>query len=379
MHVLVTGGTGFIGSHLCPALAERGHDVTALARDPDDASFDDADVTTVAGDVTEFSSIVDHVESADAVVNLVALSPLYKPRGGDERHFDVHLRGTENLVEAAEAYDVDRFVQQSALGADPDGPTHYIRAKGEAEDVVTDSSLDWVVFQPSIIFGDGGEFVTFTRTLATPYLTPLPGGGTNQFQPIRVGEFVEMAADAVEGTVTGPRASGDEEAADADVEAARADAATDDAGEQGAADREASGDEASGDEAADDGVDAGTGDDAAGGSAAQSTDADGNDPHVGNVYQIGGPEVLTLAEVAELAWAAEGKPVSVVPIPMALARLGLSALDVVPGAPFGRDQYNALGIDNTVARNDVEAFGWAPADLTTLREYLGIDGAALAR
>jgi len=47
-------------------------------------------------------------------------------------------------------------------GADPEGTTHYIRAKGKAGDVVRASGLDWVIFRPSIVFGEGGEFVSFT-------------------------------------------------------------------------------------------------------------------------------------------------------------------------------------------------------------------------
>ncbi|MDZ7849800.1 MAG: NAD(P)H-binding protein [Halodesulfurarchaeum sp.] len=50
----------------------------------------------------------------------------------------------------------------SALGADPDGETAYIRAKGRAETVVRESDLDWTIVRPSVIFGDGGEFVGFT-------------------------------------------------------------------------------------------------------------------------------------------------------------------------------------------------------------------------
>jgi len=341
MHVLVTGGTGFVGTYLCEELSNRGHDVTALARDPRDADFD-ADVETARGDVTDYDSIEPHFEAADCVVQLVALSPLFKPSGGDDAHFDVHLDGTENAVEAAEAHDVDRFVQLSALGADPDGPTAYIRAKGQAEEVVKRSTLDWVIYRPSVVFGDGGEFVPFTRKLATPYLTPLPGGGKTRFQPVFVEELVQMVADGVEGTVTGPSADA-AEAADTETEAEEA---TDTEAEEVADDPEEE------DEPA--------------------------DPHVGRTYDIGGAEVLTLAEVAKLAWAAKRKPVSVLPVPMPLAGIGLSLLDAVPGAPMGSDQYRSLKFDNTTENNAVDAFGWTESELTTLQSYLGVTDEQLA-
>lgn len=331
MNVLVTGGTGFVGSYLCEELAERGNEVTALARNPEEADFDH-DVETVEGDVTEYDSIEGHFADQDAVVQLVALSPLFEPSGGAEAHYEVHLGGTENAVRAAEEHGVDRFVQQSALGADPDGDTAYIRAKGEAEAVVQESSLDWVVFRPSIIFGEGDEFTGFTRLVAPPYLTPLPGGGSTRFQPIYAGEFVAMQADAVEGRVTGPSAD--------DV-----------GGSAGSV------------EATADGGDDADGDDVAG---------RGEDPHVGQTYEIGGPEVLTLADVARLVWAAKGRPVNVVPVPMVLARVGLTLLGAVPGAPMGADQYRGLQFDNTTTDNAIEAFGWTAADLTTLATYLDV-------
>lgn len=292
MNVLVAGGTGFIGTNLCRELAERGHEVTALARNPDDAELPEG-VSAVEGDVTNYESLVSAVEGRDAVVNLVALSPLFKPDGGDEMHDVIHRRGTENLLRAAEEAGVRRFVQVSALGADPAGPTAYIRAKGRAEEAVRDSELDWVVFRPSVVFGEGGEFVRFTRTLAPPYLTPLPGGGKTPFQPVWVGDFAPMLADAVE-----------------------------------------------------------------------------RDEHVGEIYEIGGPERLTLADVARKAHGAKGRPVRIVSVPMKLAGLGLSLADAIPGAPMGRDQYRSLKFDNTVDDNDVDAFDVSESELKTLDEYL---------
>ncbi|EMA40668.1 complex I NDUFA9 subunit family protein [Halococcus hamelinensis] len=293
MDVLVTGGGGFIGRYLCDELVERGHEVTALSRDPDPSIFDE-DVGTAVGDVTAYDSIEGAFEGRDCVVNLVALSPLFQPPG-DKSHEGVHLRGTENAIRATEAHDVPRFVQQSALGADPNGPTAYIRAKGRAESVVRDSDLDWTIFRPSVVFGDGGEFVSFTKKVTPPYLAPLPRGGRTRFQPIWVGDLVPMLADAVE-----------------------------------------------------------------------------DDSHVGETYEIGGPAALTLADVAKLAYRAEGKPVSVVPVPMGLTKVGMAAIGPVPFVPFGPDQARSLEMDNVVTHNDIDAFGRSESDLTTLASYLSV-------
>jgi NADH dehydrogenase len=292
MDVLVTGGTGFIGAALCRELDERGHDVTALSRSPGDAALPSS-VETVMGDVTDPGSIADAFEGRDAVYNLVALSPLYDTRG-DRTHDRVHLGGTEHAVRAAEEAGASRFVQMSALDADPGGPTAYLRAKGEAERVVRESGLDWTIFRPSVVFGDGGEFVPFTKQLTTPYVTALPGGGRTRFQPIHREDMVHVLAEGI-----------------------------------------------------------------------------GND-HVGETYEIGGPDVLTLATVTKLVYRAAGKSVSILPVPMSLASVGLTVAGPLPFVPFGPDQARSLRLDNTTADNDIGAFGLAAGDLTTLREYLGV-------
>jgi NADH dehydrogenase len=292
MKVLVIGGTGFIGTEVSRELLDRGHTVTVLSRTPDTAPLPEV-VRTVSGDVTDYGSIEAVFEGQDVVVNLVALSPLFSPTRGDELHDRVHFGGTRNVVRAAEEHGVHRLVQMSALGADPDGPTAYIRSKGNAEAVVRDSALDWVIIRPSVVFGEGGEFVSFTKLLTTPYVTGLPGGGATQFQPIWVGDLVGMLADAVE-----------------------------------------------------------------------------SDDHGGAIYELGGPEVLTLAEVTKRVYRAAGKPVAVLPIPDALARIGLTFTDFLPVVPLGTDQYRSLQFDNTVDDNHVRAFGRSPDDLRTLDEYL---------
>lgn len=202
MNVLVVGGSGFIGTALSEELAERGHDVTVLSREPEDGDLPEG-VATATGDVTDYDSIVDAFEGQEAVVNLVSLSPLYKPSGGDQRHLEVHLGGTENVVDAAEGHDVDRIIQMSALGADPDAPTAFLESKGKAENVVRDSECEHVIFRPSVVFGEGGEFVSFTKRLKKLFapgvpLYPLPGGGKQtRFQPIWLGDLAPMLADGV--------------------------------------------------------------------------------------------------------------------------------------------------------------------------------------
>ena len=290
MNVLVVGGSGFIGTNLSRELTDRGHDLTVVSRSPEDEDLPD-DVATVRGDVTAYESIEGAFEGQDAVVYLVALSPLFQPDGGNDRHFEVHTEGARNVVDAMDEHGVERLVHMSALGADSEGPTAYIRSKGEAEDIVTDAGLDWTIFRPSVVFGEGGEFVSFTKKLTPPGVAPLPGGGKQtRFQPIHVDDLVPMLADALE-----------------------------------------------------------------------------DDEHVGQAYDIGGPEVLTLREIAKLVRG----DVTILPVPMGLAGVGLKIGGSIPGFPMGSDQYRSLTFDNTATDNDVGAFGVDASELTTLSSYLG--------
>jgi NADH dehydrogenase len=305
MDVLVIGGTGFIGQHLCRELDDRGHQVTALSRNPGEADLPES-VEGYAGDVTDYESIEAAFEGRDAVVHLVALSPLFKPKGGRDAYQRVIVGGTRNALDAAEEHDVGRFVFMSGLGADPDARTAYLRTKGVAEDEVMASDRDWVVFRPSVVFGDGGEFVSFTKEMKSYFAPglpfyPFPKGGKTPFQPIWVGDLVPMLAEAVE-----------------------------------------------------------------------------TDAHVGEAYDIGGPEVLTLADVARMAFRADGKTVRIVPVPLALAQVGLTLMGPLPFVPFGPDQGRALKEDNRVRDNGVTAFDVDPPDLRTLADYLGLDEQAPA-
>lgn len=293
MDVLLVGGTGFIGTALCSELVDRGHAVTALSRTPDDTTLPDA-VTTVAGDGTDTRTVSKTLAGHDAVVNLVALSPLFEPKG-NRTHQTVHVGATQATIEAAETHDVDRLVQLSALGADPHGQTAYIRAKGDAETLVKETTVPWTIFRPSVIFGDGGEFVPFVKRLTPGPVKALPGGGRTKFQPLWVGDLVGMIAQAL--------------------------------------------------------VD---------------------DDHAGETYEVGGPEVLSLADITKLVYRADGRSVSIVSVPMELTRIGLSLAEPVPFIPMGLDQARSLEMDNVIEDNDVTAFGIDPETLRTLGEYLGV-------
>ncbi len=194
MNILITGGTGFIGSHLANKLQKEGVDVTAGGLDPGRSAVPLKDgIETIRLDVTDPDTL--DFDDYDVVVHLVALSPLRRPKG--TTHHEVHVEGTRNVVKTVEHAGIEHLVHMSAVGADPRGPTQYIRAKGEAEQLVRESDVPHSIFRPSIIFGDGGEFLASIRDTASKLpVFPLPGGGKTKFQPLHVEDAAEALAEA---------------------------------------------------------------------------------------------------------------------------------------------------------------------------------------
>src|SRR5690242_3767811 len=116
MRVLLTGATGFVGSHILPRLLSEGHDVVALVRDATTLPKHER-LTAVRGDVVTGAGINDAVSGCDAVIHLVGIIM----EVGDATFERVHFEGTRNVVAAAKGAHVKRFVQMSALGARADG------------------------------------------------------------------------------------------------------------------------------------------------------------------------------------------------------------------------------------------------------------------
>jgi uncharacterized protein YbjT (DUF2867 family) len=197
MTVLVTGGTGFVGEHVVHALRARDVSVRAIVRDRRRAGRLEAwGVELVVGDVSDVTVLRAACVGAQAVVHLVSIIK------GSRAEFErVMEHGTRNLVAAAEGAGVQRFVLASALGLDDRSrsATPYFTAKWEMERAVRSSSLGYVVFRPSFVFGkDGGALPTFVRLARFAPVTPIVGDGATRLQPIWVEDVAEYFARAVD-------------------------------------------------------------------------------------------------------------------------------------------------------------------------------------
>jgi NADH dehydrogenase len=195
--VLVTGGTGFVGTSVVNRLLQRGHAVAVLARDPRKTRnrYNHA-VETVPGDVLDPASLAAAAAGRDAVVHLVGI---INEKG--ERTFDrMHREATENVIAAAKLAGVRRYLHMSAMGSTEDSPSAYGRTKAAAEKAVRASGLDWTIFRPSIIFGPGDGFVGLLAPIvrSNPGFIPVIGPGTTRFMPVAVSDVARVFADSLE-------------------------------------------------------------------------------------------------------------------------------------------------------------------------------------
>ena len=193
MTILVTGAAGYLGNQTVKKLVTLGRPVRAMVRHRAKAEIrlrDVADsIEIVTADVTDPDSLGAVMSDLSAVIHYVAIA---MEKGG-QTYEQVNYQGTVNLVEAAKAAGVSRFINMSQNGARSDLPYRFLASKGRAQAYVADSGLRWTAMRPSAIFGPQDEFFnTFARLLKiTPLVFPLIGGGHALFQPVSALDVVE--------------------------------------------------------------------------------------------------------------------------------------------------------------------------------------------
>jgi NADH dehydrogenase len=196
---LVTGATGFVGPKIVQALRDQDQPVRCLVRSRGKAqNLEALGCDLVEGDMTDAASLRAAAEGCDAVVHLVAIR-----QGREEQFRRVMEQGTRDLVAASEAAGVRRLVLMSALGTSEETKdlVPYYHAKWEAEQAVSASKLEHVIFRPSFIFGrDGGILPTFRRLAKVAPVTPVIGSGKQRIQPIWIDDVAAYFAAAIDNS-----------------------------------------------------------------------------------------------------------------------------------------------------------------------------------
>ena len=145
MRVLVTGATGFVGSHLARALVDAGHEVRAMTRMPD--RYDGAGAA-VRGDVADPASLAAALEGQEAAYYLV--------HSLDSTDFtERDRRGAEAFADAARAAGVRQVIYLGGLGDETDTLSEHLRSRREVEGILRDRAPT-TVLRAGIVIGDGG-------------------------------------------------------------------------------------------------------------------------------------------------------------------------------------------------------------------------------
>jgi NADH dehydrogenase len=197
--ILVSGGTGFLGSAIAEELIQRGETAAVLGRDASKTRRRfGGQVEAREADVRNPAGLAEAMAGADVVINAVQFpnSPIESRRKGwtFER---VDYQGTMNQVDAAKVAGVRRFVYLSGAGAAPDAAKHWFRYKWQAEQYIKGSGLEWTIIRPTWVFGPGdhslNKLIGFGRFL--PFI-PNFGSGQQAMQPIFVDDIARIVADA---------------------------------------------------------------------------------------------------------------------------------------------------------------------------------------
>lgn len=312
--ILVLGGSGFVGTHVCEKLVRQELHVTVPTRRRANARnlliYPFLNVLEL--DVHDEAALTRAVAGHDAVVNLVAILH------GNQAAFDkVHVALPHKLARACIAGGVKKLVHISALGADgqhPEAaPSMYLRSKSQGEAVLMraaglgrQTAFDLTILRPSVMFGAEDKFLNlFARLQKHLPIMPLAGAHA-RFQPVWV---EDVASAVVKSLARGGIASPD------------------------------------------------------------------NAPHV---LELCGPDVFTLQELvqlaAQLSGIREGRGRPVIPLPRWLGRLQALLMEWAPGQPLmSRDNLDSMQADNVASGRlpGLQSLGIAPSALRPIaQDYL---------
>lgn len=172
--VFLTGGTGYLGKHLVPALLSHNYSIRLLARETSDVSWlPQGDIEVVRGDVIERDSVLSGVKGCDYVIHAAANFRFW---GSGDEFTRVNMGGTKNVVEAAIKHRIKRYIHISTIAVVGQPPKNdpideqtlclpqddYQRSKLSAEQYVQElakaGALPAVILRPGAFYGPGSTY-----------------------------------------------------------------------------------------------------------------------------------------------------------------------------------------------------------------------------
>jgi nucleoside-diphosphate-sugar epimerase len=197
MRILVTGGTGVVGTGTVTELLRRRHTVVLVSRHAGtDAQQWPPGVVARACDVTDVARLRGAADGCDAVLHMAGIVIERPP---DATFANVNVQGTKNILDEAKRADVKRFVFVSSLGADS-GKSGYHRSKREAELAVRSFRGAWTICRPGNVYGPGDEQISMLLRMirGVSPIVPKIGDGDQPFQPLWWEDAAYALAEIVE-------------------------------------------------------------------------------------------------------------------------------------------------------------------------------------
>lgn len=206
MRVLLTGGTGFIGSRVLKALLDRGHQVNLVVNRTQPSVPEGPSVKYHRCDLTDPVNFRSAGFKADAAINVAG--QLRVPGLEDEHYWKVHYEATKHVLEECTRFKLKRLVQVSTTGVygvtgttpvAEDGPIHpsdiYEKTKWEGEryarEYCSDGKIELVVARPGLVYGPGDRHLLGLFKAIRYGLFRVIGDGLNTVHPIFIDDLVE--------------------------------------------------------------------------------------------------------------------------------------------------------------------------------------------
>ena len=197
MRILITGASGFIGSHIVTTLLAAQHEVIACVRNPEYIHQRFPAIKTVNIDfmtVRDPQDWLRYLHNIDVVINAVGII-----NESHQQSFKaLHTDGPVTLFRACELAGVKKVIQISALGADDTAFSTYHLSKKAADDMLSQCSLDWTILQPSIVIGPGAKSSSLFKAIAALPIIPLIGGGKQLIQPVSIDDLTALIHKIIE-------------------------------------------------------------------------------------------------------------------------------------------------------------------------------------
>jgi NADH dehydrogenase len=205
--VLITGATGFIGSHLVPELIKNNYKVKCFVRKNDDLKFkknleklEKLNVEIFYGDLTDKNSFIKTVKGIDVVINLAALLGSTNVK----LNYNVNVLGSKNIVESCQEQKVKRIISMSSIAGFRKYKGVYGKTKCLSEKVFLDSRLDVTILRPTLVYGEGSRGLTkiLKYIKKFPLIIPIIGSGNFKSQPVYVNDVVKTIIKCIESEKT---------------------------------------------------------------------------------------------------------------------------------------------------------------------------------